>query len=66
MTLYALVAAWNDTNAKQPGDPAKLAQALVTIVDEQPPIRRFIAGGRLDRLHPAEGRRAPGGHRHQP
>jgi NAD(P)-dependent dehydrogenase (short-subunit alcohol dehydrogenase family) len=39
-----LVAAWNDTNGKQPGDPTKLAQALVAVANEQPPLRRFIAG----------------------
>ena len=31
-------------NGQQAGDPAKLAQALVTIVGQQPPPRRFIAG----------------------
>src|SRR3954465_8812969 len=31
-------------NGKQGGDPAKLAQALVTIADEQQPPLRFIAG----------------------
>src|SRR5918911_4733428 len=31
-------------NRRQAGDPAKLAQALVTIADQQPPPRRFIAG----------------------
>jgi NAD(P)-dependent dehydrogenase (short-subunit alcohol dehydrogenase family) len=31
-------------NGQQAGDPAKLAQALVTIADQQPPPRRFIAG----------------------
>ena len=31
-------------NGRQAGDPAKLAQALVTIADQQPPPRRFIAG----------------------
>jgi NAD(P)-dependent dehydrogenase (short-subunit alcohol dehydrogenase family) len=40
----ALVAAWTAQNGRQSGDPAKLAQALVTIADEQPPRRRFIAG----------------------
>lgn len=41
----ALVAAWTAQNGKQSGDPAKLAQALVTtIANEQPPRRRFIAG----------------------
>jgi len=28
----------------QPGDPAKLAQALIRITSEQQPPRRFIAG----------------------
>jgi NAD(P)-dependent dehydrogenase (short-subunit alcohol dehydrogenase family) len=32
------------TNGQQAGDPAKLARALVTIVDQQSPPRRFIAG----------------------
>lgn len=40
----ALVAAWNAQNGRQSGDPAKLARALVTIANEQPPRRRFIAG----------------------
>ena len=40
----ALVAAWTAQNGRQSGDPAKLAQALVTIANEQPPRRRFIAG----------------------
>jgi NAD(P)-dependent dehydrogenase (short-subunit alcohol dehydrogenase family) len=31
-------------NGKQPGDPAKLAQALLTIADEEQPPFRFIAG----------------------
>ena len=31
-------------NGQQAGDPAKLAQALVTIVGKQPTPRRFIAG----------------------
>jgi NAD(P)-dependent dehydrogenase (short-subunit alcohol dehydrogenase family) len=31
-------------NGRQAGDPAKLAQALVTIAGQQPPPRRFIAG----------------------
>lgn len=31
-------------NGRQAGDPAKLAQALLTIADQQPPPRRFIAG----------------------
>jgi NAD(P)-dependent dehydrogenase (short-subunit alcohol dehydrogenase family) len=35
---------WDGMNSKQPGDPAKLAEALLTIADEQSPPRRFIAG----------------------
>ena len=35
---------WEEQNGQQAGDPAKLAQALLTIADEQPPPRRFIAG----------------------
>jgi len=31
-------------NGQQGGDPAKLAQALVTIASEAQPPRRFIAG----------------------
>jgi NAD(P)-dependent dehydrogenase (short-subunit alcohol dehydrogenase family) len=31
-------------NGRQAGDPAKLALALLTIADQQPPPRRFIAG----------------------
>ncbi len=40
----ALIAAWSAQNGQQSGDPAKLAQALVTIASEEPPRRRFIAG----------------------
>jgi NAD(P)-dependent dehydrogenase (short-subunit alcohol dehydrogenase family) len=35
---------WESQNGRQAGDPAKLAQALLTIADEQQPPRRFIAG----------------------
>jgi NAD(P)-dependent dehydrogenase (short-subunit alcohol dehydrogenase family) len=35
---------YESTNGKQPGDPAKLAQALLTIVDQEQPPFRFIAG----------------------
>lgn len=35
---------WNAQNQQQPGDPAKLAQALLTIADEAEPPSRFIAG----------------------
>ena len=35
---------WEAQNGRQPGDPAKLARALVRVADEQSPPRRFIAG----------------------
>ena len=35
---------WEGQNGQQSGDPAKLAQALLTIVGEEQPPRRFIAG----------------------
>ena len=35
---------WTGQNGQQGGDPAKLAQALLTITGEEPPPRRFIAG----------------------
>jgi NAD(P)-dependent dehydrogenase (short-subunit alcohol dehydrogenase family) len=35
---------WASMNGKQGGDPAKLAQALLTIVDQEQPPFRFIAG----------------------
>jgi hypothetical protein len=39
-------------NGKQGGDPAKLAQALLTIVEQEPPPFRFIAGA--DAIEQAE------------
>lgn len=39
-----LVAYWKSMNGKQTGDPAKLAQAIITIAGQSPPPRRFIAG----------------------
>ena len=39
-----LVEYWKTQNGRQSGDPAKLAQALVAIADQNPPPRRFIAG----------------------
>jgi NAD(P)-dependent dehydrogenase (short-subunit alcohol dehydrogenase family) len=39
-----LVEYWKSQNGKQPGDPAKLAQALLTIANQTPPPRRFVAG----------------------
>ena len=35
---------WAAQNGQQPGDPARLARALVAIAGEEPPPRRFIAG----------------------
>src|SRR5215203_4430461 len=35
---------WGGMNGKQGGDPAKLAQALLTITDQEQPPFRFIAG----------------------
>jgi len=35
---------WKAQNGKQGGDPAKLAKALITIANQEPPPGRFIAG----------------------
>jgi NAD(P)-dependent dehydrogenase (short-subunit alcohol dehydrogenase family) len=35
---------WTGQNGKQSGDPAKLAEALLTVASEQPPRRRFLPG----------------------
>ena len=35
---------WKDYNGHQSGDPAKLAQALITISSQDKPPRRFVAG----------------------
>ena len=39
-----LVEYWKSQNGKQSGDPAKLARALITVANQSPPPRRFIAG----------------------
>ena len=39
-----LLAGWKATHGQQAGDPAKLAQALLTIASQEPPPRRFLAG----------------------
>jgi NAD(P)-dependent dehydrogenase (short-subunit alcohol dehydrogenase family) len=39
-----LRAGWKATHGQQAGDPAKLAQALLTIAAQEPPPRRFLAG----------------------
>ena len=43
---------WESMNGHQTGDPAKLAQALLTITDAEQPPFRFIAGA--DALAQAE------------
>jgi len=35
---------WKTQNGKQSGDPAKLAQALITLASQKELPRRFIAG----------------------
>ena len=35
---------WQSQNGQQSGDPAKLANALITIASQEPPPDRFIAG----------------------
>jgi NAD(P)-dependent dehydrogenase (short-subunit alcohol dehydrogenase family) len=35
---------WKGANGQQAGDPAKLAQALITISNQEQPPHRFIAG----------------------
>ena len=40
----AIVAAWKSMNGKQGGDPAKLAEALVTLVGLKEPPALFAAG----------------------
>src|SRR6478736_645025 len=35
---------WKGANGQQPGDPAKLAKALITIASEEKPPLRFLAG----------------------
>jgi NAD(P)-dependent dehydrogenase (short-subunit alcohol dehydrogenase family) len=39
-----LIESWKAMNGKQAGDPAKLARALITISEQEPPPQRFIAG----------------------
>jgi NAD(P)-dependent dehydrogenase (short-subunit alcohol dehydrogenase family) len=43
---------WTSQNGQQQGDPAKLAQALLTIAEQDQPPRRFIAGA--DAIQTAE------------
>jgi NAD(P)-dependent dehydrogenase (short-subunit alcohol dehydrogenase family) len=43
---------WKGMNGQQPGDPAKLARALLTIADQEEPLPRFVAGA--DAIEAAE------------
>ena len=43
---------WQGANGQQSGDPAKLAKALITIIDQEQPPLRFIAGA--DAIETAE------------
>jgi NAD(P)-dependent dehydrogenase (short-subunit alcohol dehydrogenase family) len=36
--------AWEAMSGKQGGDPAKLAKALITVIDQEQPPRRWVAG----------------------
>ncbi|MEW2812204.1 SDR family oxidoreductase [Streptomyces massasporeus] len=40
----ATVEAWKSINGQQPGDPAKLAHALLTLAGQEQPPLRFVAG----------------------
>jgi NAD(P)-dependent dehydrogenase (short-subunit alcohol dehydrogenase family) len=46
------IAGMKSMNGRQPGDPAKLARALLTIADQEKPPQRFIAGA--DAIEAAE------------
>lgn len=46
------IAGMKSMNGQQPGDPAKLARALLTIVRQDDPLPRFIAG--IDAIQAAE------------
>jgi len=46
------IQAWKRINGQQPGDPAKLAQALLTIAGQDQPPLRFMAGA--DAIQAAE------------
>jgi NAD(P)-dependent dehydrogenase (short-subunit alcohol dehydrogenase family) len=46
------MAFWKGANGQQPGDPAKLARALLTIAAKENPPLRFLAGE--DAVHTAE------------
>ena len=39
-----MIETWKSHNGAQPGDPAKLAQALIAIIGQDEPPLRFVAG----------------------
>jgi hypothetical protein len=41
---YPVPSVWRGRNGRQTGDPAKLADALLTIAADERPPRHFIAG----------------------
>ncbi|MFF4139674.1 hypothetical protein ACFY1B_51945 [Streptomyces mirabilis] len=47
-------------NGKQPGDPAKLARALLTIAGQDKPLHRFVAGA--DAIEAAEAKAKTSSH----
>ena len=49
-----MIEAWKGQNGSQPGDPAKLALALLTLVDQDRPPLRFVAGA--DAIEAAQGK----------
>ena len=57
---------WEGQNGKQVGDPAKLAQALLTIAEPGAAAAALHRRRRRDRAGRAERRRAPGGDRRLP
>jgi NAD(P)-dependent dehydrogenase (short-subunit alcohol dehydrogenase family) len=49
-----MIETWKSHNGAQPGDPAKLARALLTIAEQDEPPLRFIAG--VDAIDAAQGK----------
>ena len=49
-----MIESWKGHNGAQPGDPAKLARALLTIIAQDDPPLRFVAGA--DAIDAAEGK----------
>ena len=47
---------WKGMNGQQPGDPAKLARALLAIADHDKPLPRFVAGADAIEAVEAKGR----------